>query len=93
MQINGKGNHIITSKIEHPAVLATCKSLEKEGFIVTYLNVDKDGLISLKELERAINKKTILVTIMFANNEIGTIQPMKEIGEICKKRKCVFSYR
>ena len=85
-----KGNHIITTKIEHPAVLNSCKILEKEGFSVTYLNVDKDGLINLKELEKAINSKTILMSIMFANNEIGTIQPINEIGLIAKKNNIIF---
>jgi cysteine desulfurase len=85
-----KGNHIITSKIEHPAILDTCKFLEKQGFEVTYLNVDENGLISLSELENAITDKTILITIMFANNEIGTIEPIKEIGAIAKKHNVVF---
>ena len=85
-----KGNHIITSKIEHPAVLNTCKALEEEGFEVTYLNVDKDGLILLPELENAINDNTILISIMFANNEIGTIQPIEEIGKIAKKHNVFF---
>lgn len=85
-----KGNHIITTKIEHPAVLHTCQNLEKQGFVVTYLNVDKDGLISLEQLEQAITDKTILISIMFANNEIGTIEPIKEIGEIAKKHKVYF---
>ena len=85
-----KGNHIITSKIEHPAILNTCKSLEKEGFIVTYLNVDENGMISLEELESAITNRTILITIMFANNEIGTIQPIKEIGNIAKAKQIYF---
>lgn len=85
-----KGNHIITSKIEHPAVLNTCKSLEKQGFNITYLNVDENGVISLQELENAITPKTILVTIMFANNEIGTIEPIEEIGKIAKKHNIIF---
>ncbi|MBE5812216.1 MAG: cysteine desulfurase NifS [Clostridiales bacterium] len=85
-----KGNHIITSKIEHPAILDTCKALEKQGFEVTYLNVDENGLISLEELEKAITDKTILISIMFANNEIGTIEPIKEIGAIAKKHNVVF---
>ena len=85
-----KGNHIITSKIEHPAVLNTCKTLEKEGFLVTYLNLDKDGLINLEELENSITDKTILISIMFANNEIGTIQPIEEIGLIAKKYNLIF---
>jgi len=85
-----KGNHIITTTMEHHAVLHTCEYLEKKGFEVTYLKVDKDGLIDLNELENAITEKTILVTIMFANNEIGTIQPVKEIGEITRKHKVLF---
>lgn len=80
-----KGNHIITSKIEHPAILNTCKFLEKFGFKVSYINADSNGIINLKELERAISRNTILISVMFANNEIGTIQPIKEIGEIAKK--------
>ena len=85
-----KGNHIITTKIEHHAVLHTLRALEKEGFEVTYLDVDKYGLISLEDLENAITDKTILITIMFANNEIGTIEPVKEIGEIARKHKVYF---
>lgn len=85
-----KGKHIITSKIEHPAILESCKTLEKEGFEITYLNVNKDGFISLKELESKIRKDTILISIMFANNEIGTIQPIKEIGNIAKKYNVLF---
>lgn len=85
-----KGNHIITTKIEHPAVLNTCKTLENEGFEVTYLGVDEDGLIDLEELENAITEKTILISIMFANNEIGTIQPISEIGSIAKRHKIFF---
>ncbi len=85
-----KGNHIITTKIEHPAILNTCKALEKQGFNVTYLNVDSEGLINLEELENAITDKTILISIMFANNEIGTIEPIKQIGEIAKKHKIYF---
>lgn len=85
-----RGNHIITTKIEHPAVLHTCQKLEKQGFTVTYLNVNQEGLISLEELERAITSQTILISIMFANNEIGTIQPIKEIGEISKKHNIYF---
>lgn len=79
-----KGNHIITSKIEHPAVLNTCKSLEKEGYEVTYLDVDSDGMISISNLKSSIKDTTILISIMFANNEIGTIQPIEEIGDIAK---------
>ena len=85
-----KGNHIITTKVEHHAVLHTCEYLEKQGFEVTYLNVDEEGFINLEELNNAITDKTILVSIMFANNEIGTIQPIKEIGEICRERKVLF---
>ena len=85
-----KGNHIITSAIEHHAVLHTCEQLEKEGFKVTYLGVDEDGLISLDELKNAITDETILITIMTANNEIGTIQPIKEIGAIAKERGVYF---
>ena len=85
-----KGKHIITSKIEHHAVLDTCKTLEKQGFKVTYLNVDEKGFISLEELINAIDKDTILISIMFANNEIGTIEPIKEIGLIAKKNNIVF---
>ncbi len=85
-----KGKHIITSKIEHHAVLDTCKTLEKQGFKVTYLNVDENGFISLEELINSINKDTILISIMFANNEIGTIEPIKEIGVIAKKNNIVF---
>ncbi|RYZ66954.1 MAG: IscS subfamily cysteine desulfurase [Proteobacteria bacterium] len=81
-----KGNHIITTVIEHKAVLDTCKRLEGEGFEVTYLGVDKDGLVSLDELRAAITDKTILVSIMLANNEIGTVQPMEEIGKITRER-------
>ncbi len=85
-----KGNHIITSKIEHPAVLETCKQLEKEGFEVSYIEVDEKGFIKLDELEKAIKPTTTLITVMFANNEIGTIQPIKEIGEIAKKHNIIF---
>ena len=85
-----KGNHIITSKIEHPAILNTCKFLEKFGFKVTYINADSNGIVNLKELENSIFKNTILISIMFANNEIGTIQPIKEIGEIAKKHGIYF---
>ena len=85
-----KGNHIITSKIEHPAILNTCKALEKQGFEVTYLDVDKEGIIDLKQLENSINKNTILITIMMANNEIGTIEPVYEIGKIARKNGVIF---
>ncbi|NLX63082.1 MAG: cysteine desulfurase NifS [Tissierellia bacterium] len=85
-----KGNHIITSKIEHHAVLHTCQYLEKQGFRVTYLDVDQYGLIDLEQLKEAITDDTILISIMFANNEIGTIQPIKEIGEIAKEKGIYF---
>ncbi|MFA5098958.1 MAG: cysteine desulfurase family protein [Candidatus Paceibacterota bacterium] len=81
------GNHIIVSKIEHKAILESAKSLEKEGFDVIYLDVDKNGLVKLDELKKALNKKTILVSIMYANNEIGTIQPIAEISRIIKEFK------
>ncbi|MBH1940141.1 cysteine desulfurase NifS [Mobilitalea sibirica] len=85
-----KGNHIITTKIEHHAVLHTCEYLEKNGYEVTYLDVDEYGIVKLDQLEKAIKPTTILITIMFANNEIGTIQPIKEIGEIAKRNKILF---
>lgn len=85
-----KGNHIITTKIEHPAILETCKTLEKQGFEISYLNVDKDGMISLQELENEIKPTTILISIMFANNEIGTIQPIEEVGKLAKKHEILF---
>ena len=85
-----KGKHIITSKVEHHAVLHTCEQLEKEGFEVTYLDVNEFGEISLEELKKAIKPETILITIMYANNEIGTIEPIKEIGEIAKEKGVIF---
>lgn len=85
-----KGKHIITSKIEHPAILNTCKTLEKQEYEVTYLNVDKNGFVKLEELENAIKNDTILISVMFANNEIGTIQPIKQIGMIAKKHHILF---
>ena len=81
-----KGRHIITSTIEHHAVLHTCQYLEKQGYEVTYVNVDENGIIRLDELEKAIRPDTILITVMTANNEIGTIQPTAEIGALAKKR-------
>ena len=84
------GNHIITSNIEHYAVLNSCKSLEKQGFRVTYLNVNKDGIIDINQLLNSICSETILISIMFANNEIGTIQPIKEIGKIAKSHNILF---
>ena len=85
-----KGNHIITSKIEHHAVLHTCEYLEKHGFEVTYLDVDENGVVKLEELKKAIRPETILISIMFANNEIGTIQPIGEIGKIAKEHGILF---
>ena len=85
-----KGKHIITTKIEHHAILESCHYLEKLGFEVTYLNVNKDGIIDLNELENSIREDTIMVSIMAANNEIGSIMPLKEIGEICKKHNIIF---
>lgn len=89
-QYQKKGNHIITSKIEHPAVLETCKQLEKEGFEVTYVGVKENGILDLEELKSDIKPTTILISVMFANNEIGTIQPMQEIGEIAQKHHIFF---
>ena len=85
-----KGRHIITSKIEHPAVLDTCKELERHGFEITYINVDKKGIVDLKQLETSIREDTILISIMFANNEIGTIEPIKNIGRIAKQYNILF---
>lgn len=85
-----KGNHIITSTIEHHAILHVCEYLEKQGVEVTYVDVDENGIIKLDELEAAIRPETILISVMFANNEIGTIQPIKEIGQIAKKHNILF---
>ncbi|MCR1933581.1 cysteine desulfurase NifS [Clostridium tepidum] len=85
-----KGNHIITTKIEHHAILHTAQFLEKEGFKVTYLPVDKDGFVSVEDVRAAITDETILVSVMFANNEIGTIEPIKEIGKLCRENKIYF---
>ena len=85
-----KGKHLITTKIEHHAILNTCKTLEENGDKVTYLNVDKDGIINLEELINAITKDTILISVMFANNEIGSIQPIKKIGKIAKEKGIIF---
>lgn len=84
------GNHIITTKIEHPAVLNTCKFLENNGFEVTYLDVKENGIIDTQELKNAIKDNTILISIMYANNEIGTIQPIQEIGQIAKEKGIIF---
>lgn len=85
-----RGNHIITTRIEHPAVLETCRQLENEGFEVTYLDVDENGIINLEKLEDSITDKTILITIMYANNEIGAIQPVSEIGQIARENGIFF---
>ena len=85
-----KGKHIITSKIEHHAILHTCEYLEKRGFQITYVDVDANGIVKLDELEKAIRPDTILISIMFANNEIGTIQPIEEIGRIAKEKGILF---
>lgn len=85
-----KGPHIITSAIEHPAALETCKHLETQGFKVNYLPVDKYGLVKIDELKESISKNTFLITIMFANNEIGTIEPIEEIGKIAKENEVIF---
>lgn len=85
-----KGKHMITSKIEHHAILHTCEYLETKGFEVTYIDVDEDGILDLDALEKAIRPDTILISIMFANNEIGTIQPVAEIGRIAKEHGVIF---
>ena len=85
-----KGKHIITSKIEHHAILHTCDYLESRGFEITYIDVDENGILKLDELKKAIRPDTILISVMFANNEIGTIQPIKEIGEIAKEHDILF---
>lgn len=84
------GKHIITTKIEHMSILNACKQLEEEGFEITYLNVDSDGMIKINELEKSIRKDTILISVMFANNEIGTIQPISEISQIAHAHKIPF---
>ncbi len=88
--LKGKGNHIITTTVEHPAVLDTCKALEKDGYDVTYLPVDKDGQLDLADLEAAITDKTVLISVMWANNETGNIYPIEEIGKIAKKHNIRF---
>ena len=85
-----KGKHIITTVIEHHAVLHACQELEKRGFDVTYLPVDKHGIISLNDFQNALRDDTILVTIMYGNNEVGSIQPIAEIGEILKEHQAIF---
>lgn len=89
-RLKGKGNHIITSAIEHPAVEETCKYLEKIGYTVTYLPVGEDGIVKLEDLKESIREDTILITIMHANNEIGTIQPIKEIGALAREKGILF---
>merc|ERR1711916_326091 len=88
--LKAKGNHIITTTVEHHGVLHTCEGLAKEGFEVTFLPVDEYGLINLEDLKAAIKDTTILITMMYVNNEIGTMQPIKEIGAIAKENKIVF---
>lgn len=85
-----KGNHIITSAVEHHAILHACEYLEKQGFTVTYLPVDENAMVSVEDVKNAITDKTILISIMFANNEVGTIQPIKEIGQLAKEKKIYF---
>lgn len=89
-QLKHRGNHIITSSIEHLAVLSPCKKLEKEGFKVTYIPVDSCGVVDVKELRAAITKETMLISIMLANNEVGTIQPVAEIGRLAKENRILF---
>lgn len=86
----GEKKHIITSKIEHPSVLETCRELEKQGYKVDYISVDKEGIINIQELKRKISNNTLLVSIMHVNNEIGTIQPLEEIGKICREFGVLF---
>ncbi len=89
-ELGKEKNHIITSKIEHHAILEPCEFLEKRGFKVTYIPVDNEGLVNVKDIEKAITPRTLLVSIMHANNEIGTIQPIEEIGKICKRKNVLF---
>lgn len=85
-----KGNHIITSKFEHPAILNSCKNLENKGFKISYIDVDKDGMLNLEKLESEITDRTVLISIMYANNEIGTIEPIKEIAQIAHSHGIIF---
>lgn len=85
-----KGKHIITTKIEHPAILNTCKNLQKKGFEITYIDVDENGFINLQTLINSIRKDTILISVMYANNEIGSIQPIEEISQIAHKKNIIF---
>ena len=84
------GNHIITSEIEHPAIIEVCEHLESEGFLVSYLPVDERGMISTDDLEKAIKKETILISIMYANNEVGTIQPIEKLARLAAKNEVIF---
>lgn len=86
----GKGDHLITSNIEHPAILDVCKWLESQGIEITYIKVDESGIVDPKEVEKAFRKNTRLVSVMHANNEIGTVQPIEEIGKMCRKRGILF---
>ncbi|MFQ3621306.1 MAG: cysteine desulfurase family protein, partial [Spirochaetales bacterium] len=86
LSLRERGNHLITSSIEHPAVLEVCAALEKQGFQVTYLPIDSEGLLDPEEVRRALRPTTILVTLMLANNEIGTLQPVREVARLCKER-------
>lgn len=88
--LKGKGNHIITSKIEHPAIINTCRYLEKNGYEVTYLDVDSDGMVNPAHVMDSVKKGTIIISIMFANNEVGSIQPIKQIGRIAKENNILF---
>lgn len=90
MADKNKGKHIITSKVEHKAVIETCRFLEKKGFSITYLDVDKNGIINLDQLRKSINEDTILVSVMHVNNEIGTIEPIEDIGKICREKGVYF---
>ena len=85
-----KGNHIITSKIEHPAILETCKTLERQGFEVSYINVNENGIIDVEELRKSIKTNTILISVMTANNEVGTVQPIEEIAKIAHDNNIIF---
>jgi len=85
-----KGNHIVTTEIEHEAVLDSCKNLERKGFDVTYVKANENGIVALEDIARAINENTILVSVMYANNEIGTVQPVLEIAKLCKEKKVLF---
>ena len=89
-KLKEKGNHIITTKIEHHAMLHSCAFLEKQGFEVTYLDIDKDGRVDLEQLKNSITDKTILISVMMVNNEIGTVQPIKKIAQIAKEHKIIF---